>query len=300
MKKAMVLLCLAVALIASTQELYAGRYFVPEMARWTTPDPALRDKLPNQLVKIQNGILLSTSPYSYTFDNPLKYIDPNGKFPYTFHLRAFAPPGAFKGSGFHDDRRGFSASTGVTSRINQSFTVDPAARTFSGGKPTSDPTYWNGIYMGTSNPAGGASADFGKNSLGSSTASVGSNFAGSNPAFLGAAPNIVVTSAIGITENVKAGKVFVSIDLSSKQFPATEALIGDNSGQIIFLGGGAAFGSAGDLTSADVQQISSLDFVININSSGVFQSVTFGGKTYSIDEWNKLATSNSAGPFERK
>jgi RHS repeat-associated protein len=82
MKKAMVLLCLAVALIASTQELYAGRYFVPEMARWTTPDPALRDKLPKDLVKIQDGKLLSTSPYGYAYDNPLRYTDPDGKTPW--------------------------------------------------------------------------------------------------------------------------------------------------------------------------------------------------------------------------
>jgi RHS repeat-associated protein len=82
MKKTMILLCLAVTLIASTQELYAGRYFVPEMARWATPDPALRDKLPNELVKIQNGKLLSTSPYGYAFDNPLRYTDPDGKTPW--------------------------------------------------------------------------------------------------------------------------------------------------------------------------------------------------------------------------
>ncbi|MBC6952035.1 hypothetical protein DWB58_29305 [candidate division KSB1 bacterium] len=81
MKKAMVLLCLAVTLIASTQELYAGRYFVPEMARWATPDPALRDKLPKDLVQMQDGKLLSTSPYVYTYDNPLKYMDPDGKIP---------------------------------------------------------------------------------------------------------------------------------------------------------------------------------------------------------------------------
>ncbi len=81
MKKAMALLCLAVTLIASTQELYAGRYFVPEMARWATPDPALRDKLPNDLVQIQDGKLLSTSPYVYAYDNPLKYTDPDGKIP---------------------------------------------------------------------------------------------------------------------------------------------------------------------------------------------------------------------------
>lgn len=81
MKKAMILLGLALALIASTQKLYAGRYYVPETARWTTPDPALREKLPNELVEIHNGVLLSTSPYAYTYNNPLKYTDPDGKIP---------------------------------------------------------------------------------------------------------------------------------------------------------------------------------------------------------------------------
>jgi RHS repeat-associated protein len=82
MKKAMVLLCLAVVLFATQDALYAGRYFVPEMARWATPDPALRDKLPKDLVKIQDGKLLSTSPYGYAFDNPLRYTDPDGKTPW--------------------------------------------------------------------------------------------------------------------------------------------------------------------------------------------------------------------------
>lgn len=81
MKRTLVLLCLAVALFATKDALYAGRYYVPEMARWATPDPALRDKLPNDLVQIQDGKLLSTSPYVYTYDNPLKYTDPDGKIP---------------------------------------------------------------------------------------------------------------------------------------------------------------------------------------------------------------------------
>ncbi len=149
------------------------------------------------------------------------FIDPDGQFPYTFHVRAFAPGGAFSGTGFHDDGRGFSTSLGVTSRIQQNFTIDPTARTFSGGTPTSDITYWNGFDVGTASNSGGTSTpQFGTNSVGSSTASLTSNFEGSNPAFMGVAPNIEVSSALSITENLEKGQVLISFDLSSKQFPA--------------------------------------------------------------------------------
>jgi RHS repeat-associated protein len=60
----------------------AGRKYMPDIARWAAPDPVLRDKLPNDLVKLQNGKLLSTSPYGYAFDHPLRYTDPDGKTPW--------------------------------------------------------------------------------------------------------------------------------------------------------------------------------------------------------------------------
>lgn len=72
-----------------------------------------------------------------------------------YHIRAFAPPRAFKRTGFYDDNRGFSKSINVTSRIKQNFTVDPTARTFTGGQPTSDPTIWNG-FSRTATDEGGA------------------------------------------------------------------------------------------------------------------------------------------------
>lgn len=81
MKGFIIGLCFAVALFATQDAVYAGRYYTPEIARWATPDPALRDKLPNELVEIHNGMLLSTSPYAYTYNNPLKYTDPDGKIP---------------------------------------------------------------------------------------------------------------------------------------------------------------------------------------------------------------------------
>ncbi len=219
------------------------------ISRWLSPDP-LSEKLYSQ------------SPYSFSLNNPVLFVDPDGQFPYTFHVRAFAPTGAFKGTGFHDDGRGYSASTssGTTSRIKQNFTVDPTARTYSGGSPTSDETKWNGVGVGTASNEGGISTpEFGTNSMGNATASLTSNFEGSNPAFFGAAPDIEVSSAISITENLKDGKLLVGLDLSSKQFPASEGLIQDNEGNTVFLAGAAAYGNAGDLTTADKKKVATVD-----------------------------------------
>jgi RHS repeat-associated protein len=265
---------------------YGARYYQNKIGMWLSVDP-LAHKLP------------SWSPYVAFADNPIMFIDEDGRFPYTFHIRAFAPPGAFKGTGFHDDNRGFSTSMSATSRIKQNFTVDPTKQTFSGGTPTSDHTIWNGMSL-TATDEGGASASFGKNSFGSATAGISANFEGSNPFFGGAAPDIEVSSAISITENLKTNQVFVALDISSKQFPATEGLAQDNAGNTIFLAGAAAYGNAGNLVNADKKQAATVDLIIGINDKGVFQNVTMGGKQYNLEEFNKLATAKPAGPLPRE
>ncbi|WP_194973049.1 hypothetical protein [Aquiflexum lacus] len=68
----------------------------------------------------------------------------------------------------------------------------------------------------------------------------------------------------------------------------------------VFLGGAAAFGSAGNLVNADKKQVSTIDLIIGINDKGVFQNVTMGGTTYSLDDFNNLRTSKPSGPFPRE
>lgn len=82
MKRTLNLLLAALFILSTFNVLFAGRYYMPEIARWATPDPALQQMHPNQLLKIHNGMLLSTSPYVYTFNNPLRYTDPNGETPW--------------------------------------------------------------------------------------------------------------------------------------------------------------------------------------------------------------------------
>jgi len=49
-------------------------------------DPIFSEMPPNKLLEFQNGRLLGYNPYNYTYNNPLIYTDPNGKFPVVIPL----------------------------------------------------------------------------------------------------------------------------------------------------------------------------------------------------------------------
>lgn len=261
-----------------------ARSYNPTIGRMDKVD-LLSDKMP------------FVSTYSSNFNNPLGFLDKDGNWPYPITIRSFAPVGSFKGTGFHDDGRSFSTNTNVTSRISQSFTIDPTAKTISGGKPISSPTIF-GTLSKTASDEGGVKSSFSKGESGS-VAKIQSTFEGSNPFFFGVAPDIEVSSNITLTENVGKGILGVSINLSSKQFPATEAFIQDSKSQSVFLGGAAAFGNPSNLVTAEKKAINNVNLSINIDNKGIFQSVNFNNKTYSISDFNKTFMPESAGPFPR-
>ena len=62
---------------SGTGLLYAGaRFYEPELGRWLSVDPLAV----NPVSKALDQSLVIESPYIYVSDNPMKYLDPNGRY----------------------------------------------------------------------------------------------------------------------------------------------------------------------------------------------------------------------------
>lgn len=248
---------------------------------WLSVDP-LAHKMP------------SWSPYSYCFNNPLIFTDPDGRIPYPITIRAFAPFKTF-GFGFHGDNRGYSTYQGESSRVTNWIAFDTDKTSITTGAYSS-PTWHTSKpnIIKTAKPEAEFRDGLSITKKGDNkTFEFGTHVEGSNPLTPGA-PNIDVFSDFSITENKKAGTLNISGNLTGDNFPSTEAFITDPSGQALFIGVGQIEKGTnpntgpGQLFGEDESNpITSFNFTITTDKNGNFTGVREGKKTYSISDWNK-------------
>lgn len=259
---------------------FGARMYDPAAAHWLQVDPKAEK-------------MYSISPFAYNANNPVLYVDLDGKFPYKFHIRSFISTATTGGGAFRGDGRGASLSTtsGTTSRVRTTFVVDASKGSISRPQSVSDPTVFfggNGVppIIKQGNP---------KSSI--EPGMVASNFISFDFSHTGkdpitpklVTPALDVHAHISVGEDAAEGSLGITGQFKGDKFPSTEAFVVDPSGQKLFLGAKMEDGGVTDLFGDNKQPLFNVDMTVQIDKDGNFKAVydKNARKYIDIQNWNK-------------
>ncbi|UKB84404.1 hypothetical protein LF887_01775 [Chryseobacterium sp. MEBOG06] len=216
-------------------------------------------------------------------------------WPYPIYIRAFAPFKTF-GMGFDGDgeNRGYTTSLSATSRLSQSYIMDPSTHKYTNLVTKSDPSHHPIFGTKTASDDKGSVSDFiyKVNKDGSNTISWTSTMAGHNP-LIPLSPNINVKTKFSLTENTKTGTLDIMAQQFGDRFPAAETFIQDTKGNALFIGVSPYDGNPYTSLPGEDNDRSMMtaNFSVNIDKNGVFTGIKMGKTIFSIQEWNTMMQS---------
>lgn len=259
-----------------------SRMYDPYVGRFWQVDP-------------KSHLMPSISPYAFAFNNPMRFIDPDGQYPIDIVTRSYAP---FKTFGpffarYHGDDRGHSLDRNASYRTSATINYDTETnkRSVAGGRSLS-------YKAGTSPEDGTYSNTYTKDRSDGNKLDVHSY--GNNADQPGSWDIDQFTKLeVGINGDIKGDHVLnITGAISGDDFPNQESMVYDSKGNGLWLGNFATSGGEGTGPTMDLAKENEKDvhikvnISIKVNADGIFQGVMQGNKMISIEDWNKQFKSN--------